>query len=78
MTRVRFTRTVQYESEGRGRGPIYEAGSEHEFEPAFAERWLRRKAAEIIETADPVEEQIPDADPDTDHAVDAGDRKSVV
>ena len=40
MTRVRFTRTVQYESEGRGRGPIYEAGSEHEFEPAFAERLL--------------------------------------
>lgn len=43
--RIRFLERVQYESEGRGLGPVYEAGSVHDFEPDFANRWLRRGVA---------------------------------
>ena len=49
--RIKFLRRVQYESEGRGKGPIYEQGSEHEFDDTFAQRWLRRGVAVVVAQA---------------------------
>lgn len=43
--KIRFIRTVQAETEGRHKGPVYKAGSEHDFPLASAERWLRRGVA---------------------------------
>lgn len=50
--KVKFLRTVQYENEGRGRGPIYEKDSVHEFDEPFAQRWLRRGVAKIVDEDD--------------------------
>lgn len=44
-----FLRTEQFESEGRGKGPIFEEGQRYEFDGDFADRWLRRGAAELVE-----------------------------
>lgn len=54
--RIRFTETVVYETEGPGKGPVYEAGSVHEVSDDFAGRWLRRKVA-VIEPDPPAPEQ---------------------
>jgi hypothetical protein len=51
MKRIKFTQTVQYESEGRGKGPIFEEGSIHDLEDNFADRWLRRGVAELVVAA---------------------------
>lgn len=48
--RVRFLKTVQFECEGRNKGPIYSAGEVYDFDDAFARRWLRRAVA--VEEAD--------------------------
>lgn len=45
MKTIQFTRTERYESEGRNLGPLYEKDSVHNFEDAFADRWLRRFVA---------------------------------
>lgn len=47
--RVRFLREVQYECDGRNKGPVYKKDSEHNFDDAFAQRWLRRGAAVVVE-----------------------------
>lgn len=47
--RVRFLKTVQHQSEGRNKGPIYNEGSEHEFPEPFAQKWLRRGVAVVVE-----------------------------
>jgi len=54
MKRVRFLRDEIYESEGRKKGPVYKAGSVHDFEDDFADRWLRRNAAELVDRRTPV------------------------
>lgn len=46
--KVRFLRTEVYETEGFNKGPIFEQGSIHLFDRDFAERWIRRGAAEIV------------------------------
>lgn len=46
--RVKFTKTVQYETGGRNQGPVYESGSEHDFTEDFANRWIRRGAAVLV------------------------------
>jgi len=43
--RIRFTARTVYETGGRGLGPVFEAGSEHDLDEAFARRWLRRGVA---------------------------------
>lgn len=43
--RVRFTARAVYETAGRGKGPVFEAGSEHEFRDDIARRWIRRGVA---------------------------------
>lgn len=45
--RIRFTETVVYETEGPGKGPVYAAGSVHDFTDDFAGRWLRRRVAVV-------------------------------
>lgn len=44
--KITFTKTVQLESEGRNKGPIFKAGSTHDFTEASALRWVRRGVAE--------------------------------
>lgn len=46
--KIRFTKDTRYESEGRNKGPLYKAGDLHDFDEAFAERWLRRGVAEVV------------------------------
>lgn len=43
--RIRFTQTVQAETEGRHKGPVYKAGTELVLSEASAQRWLRRGVA---------------------------------
>jgi hypothetical protein len=50
--RIKFLQRTQYESEGRGKGPVYDKDSIHDFPDAFAQKWLRRgKAVGVIEPA---------------------------
>ena len=51
MKTIRFLQTEQYESEGRNAGPVYIAGDVHEFEDDFADRWIRRGVAELVDAA---------------------------
>lgn len=44
-TEITFTQTVQYETGGPGKGPIYNAGESHCFREDIAERWIRRNVA---------------------------------
>lgn len=46
--RIRFLATVRYETEGPGKGPVYEAGSEHELRDDLAMRWVNRGKAELV------------------------------
>lgn len=50
MKRIKFGRTELYESEGRNKGPTFTEGSTHDFEDHFADRWLRRGAAALVNT----------------------------
>lgn len=43
--RIRFTQRVQAETEGRHKGPVYEAGHEMDVSETSAQRWLRRSVA---------------------------------
>lgn len=43
--RVIFTASVQYENEGRNKGPRFPAGDVFDFTEDFAQRWLRRNVA---------------------------------
>lgn len=47
--RVKFLRDELYEHEGRNQGHLYREGEVYDFEPAFAERWLRRDAVVLID-----------------------------
>ncbi len=47
--RVRFLRDELYENEGRNQGHLFQEGEEYDFEEAFAQRWLRRNAAELVD-----------------------------
>lgn len=51
--RVRFLRDELYENEGRNQGHLFRKDEEYTFEPAFAERWNRRGAVEIVSGARP-------------------------
>jgi hypothetical protein len=51
--RIKFVRRVQYENEGRGKGPVYDKDSVHDFSEAFAQRWLRRGVAVVFADAEP-------------------------
>lgn len=59
MKRIKFNRTELYESEGRNLGPTYHEGSVHEFEDAFADRWLRRGSADEVDKRTPLSENEP-------------------
>lgn len=43
--RIGFTKTVQYENEGRHQGPIFQAGDVYDCADDFAQRWLERGVA---------------------------------
>lgn len=45
MRKITFTKTVQYESEGRGKGPTYEEGRTYELRDDLAQRWINRDVA---------------------------------
>lgn len=45
MKWIEFKSTVQFESLGRNKGPVFEAGSRHELDDDFADRWIRRGVA---------------------------------
>lgn len=76
MKRITFTRTELYESEGRGKGPTFEAGSTHNFEDHFADRWLRRGVA-VEASPDAAPAQSPVASvPVVPVAIDSLDDKS--
>jgi len=49
--RVRFTQDVIFETEGRMRGPRFEAGSVHDLRDDLARRWIRREVAVPAEDA---------------------------
>lgn len=49
MPRIRFERSVILETEGRNKGPAYEAGSEHDVSEDTAQRWLRRGVAVLVQ-----------------------------
>lgn len=53
MRWIEFTDTVQFESEGRGRGPVFAKGERHHVEDAFAERWFRRGVAKLVDGPSP-------------------------
>jgi hypothetical protein len=46
--KVQFVRDELYENLGRNQGTTYLQNSIHDFEPAFAERWLRRGAVKLV------------------------------
>ena len=55
--RVRFLQRTVYDTNGPGKGPIYEKDSVHEISADEAERWFRRGAA--VEVApEPVAEVV--------------------
>jgi hypothetical protein len=55
--KVKFSRRVVYETEGRGIGQVYEAGSVHDLRTDMANRWIRRGIAEEVgNPVEPVEE----------------------
>jgi hypothetical protein len=60
--RVRFLKTVIYETRGRNDGPVYDEGSVHDLTADEAERWLRRGVAEPAR-AEPVD-VAPASDPE--------------
>ena len=61
--RVRFTRDVVFETEGRLRGPRFDAGSVHELREDLAQRWIRREVAVAEEAAgDPSHDPSPPPD----------------
>lgn len=66
MKRIKFTRTELYESEGRNKGPTFKEGSTHDFDDAFADRWLRRGVAVEVNTREPLPEDPPRADKPAD------------
>ena len=45
MRWIEFSQSVQFESEGRNKGPKFEMGERHHLEDGFAEKWLRRAVA---------------------------------
>lgn len=49
MMKIKFIRDAIYETEGPGKGHTFKAGEVHEFEPAFAQRWIRRGMAEEVD-----------------------------
>ena len=49
MRWLEFTQSVQFECEGRHKGPKFEKGERHHFEDGFADRWLRRAVAFAVE-----------------------------
>jgi hypothetical protein len=66
MRWIEFTETVQFESEGRGKGPTFVKGERHQVEDAFAERWLRRGVAKLVDGPPPKakpKEETPPAEP---------------
>jgi hypothetical protein len=59
---IKFTKNVRYETEGRNKGPVFEAGEVHDFREDIAQRWLRRKVAEV-HVAQPEANSVPVAPP---------------
>lgn len=63
---VEFKTTVQFESDGRHKGPVFEVGSRHNLAEDFANRWIRRGVAFAVSgDHEPPAEEKPkgDADP---------------
>lgn len=49
--KVRFLENTIFESVGRLTGTLFKAGSTHEFRDDFAQKWLKRRVAELVEDA---------------------------
>jgi hypothetical protein len=51
MKRIKFTARTEFEKFGRKHpdNPVFEEGSEHTMRNDQADRWLKRKAAELVE-----------------------------
>lgn len=49
MRWIEFSQSVQFESEGRNKGPKFEMGERHHLEDGFADRWLRRGVAFAVD-----------------------------
>lgn len=58
MVRVQFDRDEIYESEGRNKGPKYKKGGVYEFDEAFAQRWIRRGSAHVVDDKTPPNDEF--------------------
>ncbi|MEI9964385.1 MAG: hypothetical protein WDM92_06435 [Caulobacteraceae bacterium] len=56
--RIRFVRDEVYETEGRNMGRTFAAGDVIDARKDFAERWLRRGAAEVVGKGDPKDGEL--------------------
>ncbi len=54
--RVRFLKDAVYETEAPGKGPRFEAGSEHDMRDDLARRWINRGLAVEVAAAPAVAE----------------------
>jgi hypothetical protein len=52
---VRFLKTVVYETDGPKKGPVFQEGHTYKFSEEFAQRWIRRGAAELVEPKPSIE-----------------------
>jgi hypothetical protein len=60
---IKFNQTVQYESEGRNKGPVYAKDSVHDFTAEFAQRWLQRGVAVEFDPSAPIIKNKPPGPP---------------
>lgn len=74
--RVKFTETFQYETEGRGQGPTFEAGEVKDFRDDIAHRFIARNVAVAVGAAEPARAATKPAAPPTADAKAATDAKS--
>lgn len=52
---IKFRRTVQYECDGRHKGPFLRKGETFTFDYDFAQRWIKRGAAYDVAGPEPVD-----------------------
>ena len=54
VTRVTFLADYRYETEGRGKGPLFKKGAVYDFPDDLAQRFLRRNVAERVDKKTPI------------------------
>ena len=61
MRRIEFTADALYEQGGPGKGHTFRKGEVHDFTDDFAERWVRRKVARYLDTAEAPFKPLPES-----------------